>query len=386
MRKRSWIILGAAVLVMTAMFSGTAMAGSWQQDNVGWWWKDDDGSYPKSEWRWLDGDNNGVAECYYFNESGYMLADTQTPDNYRVNASGAWVEADGTVHTQAAVSGPASGSQTNQQADNVPQGWYQSEGEWRYRQGSKDLEGVWKTIDGSKYYFDDYGFMVTGFQEIDGDMYYFKSGGALQKKTFLLDGSYFIVDSKGRVTEEMSEDDYLYYRQSSNSSKSTGSSSGSNSTGSSNSSNSSNSNSSNSSNSTGSSYNSSSVSVDTDEYAYRVFELVNEERSEAGQETLSWNDSLADCAQVRAQELVEKFSHTRPDGSSCFTIMTANGFSYGYKGENIAMGQRSPEQVMNSWMNSSGHKANILSPNFAEIGVGCYYSNGTFYWVQMFFR
>lgn len=72
----------------------------WQQDARGWWWKNDDGSsYPVNCWRWLDGNRDGLAECYYFGSDGYMLAGTVTPDGYSVNADGAWIESDGTVHT-----------------------------------------------------------------------------------------------------------------------------------------------------------------------------------------------------------------------------------------------------------------------------------------------
>ena len=72
----------------------------WQSDTKGWWWKNDDGmSYPVNCWRWLDGNRDGVAECYYFGGNGYMLSDTVTPDGYHVNRDGAWVEPDGSVHT-----------------------------------------------------------------------------------------------------------------------------------------------------------------------------------------------------------------------------------------------------------------------------------------------
>ena len=85
--------------------SGTGLSVSsfiygWQNDANGWWWKNDDGmSYPVNCWRWLDGNRDGVAECYYFGGNGYMLSDTVTPDGYHVNRDGAWVEPDGLVHT-----------------------------------------------------------------------------------------------------------------------------------------------------------------------------------------------------------------------------------------------------------------------------------------------
>lgn len=72
----------------------------WQHDTKGWWWKNDDGSsYPVNCWRWLDGNKDGVAECYYFGNDGYMLVGTTTPDGYLVNTDGAWVETNGVAHT-----------------------------------------------------------------------------------------------------------------------------------------------------------------------------------------------------------------------------------------------------------------------------------------------
>ena len=65
-------------------------AGQWVQNTTGWWWQEDNGSYPVSQWKWLDGDKNGIYECYSFNANGYMYSNTTTPDGYTVNADGAW--------------------------------------------------------------------------------------------------------------------------------------------------------------------------------------------------------------------------------------------------------------------------------------------------------
>ena len=91
------------------------------------------------------------------------------------------------------------------------------------------------------------------------------------------------------------------------------------------------------------------------------------------------------AANVRAKEIKQKFSHTRPDGSSFSSVLREQGVSFRGSGENIAWGQKSPEQVMNAWMNSDGHRANILNKNFKNIGVGHYVdANGVNYWVQLF--
>lgn len=79
----------------------TVLAGTWIQNQVGWWYQNDDSSYPTNGWYWIDGNHDGIAECYYFNESGYCLMNTTTPDGYTVDANGAW-SINGIVQTQTA--------------------------------------------------------------------------------------------------------------------------------------------------------------------------------------------------------------------------------------------------------------------------------------------
>lgn len=120
-------------------------------------------------------------------------------------------------------------------------------------------------------------------------------------------------------------------------------------------------------------------------YAEQVVALVNAERAKAGLNALTLDTEIASAALVRAKETEISFSHTRPDGRHFSTALSDSGISFRGAGENIAWGQRSPEEVMNGWMNSEGHRANILNPNFTKIGVG-YYQNaaGRNYWTQLF--
>ncbi len=123
------------------------------------------------------------------------------------------------------------------------------------------------------------------------------------------------------------------------------------------------------------------------EFGEKVVELVNAERKKYGLEPLESDFDLKCAAFERAMELTELFSHTRPDGSSCFSILSEYDISYGTCGENIAAGQFSPESVMQSWMNSAGHRANILSEDFSKIGIGCYCDEDStygIYWTQIF--
>lgn len=120
-------------------------------------------------------------------------------------------------------------------------------------------------------------------------------------------------------------------------------------------------------------------------YAQQILALVNQERAKAGLKEVVLEEKLGDAANVRAEECATSFSHTRPDGSSFSTVLKENGVTYTGAGENIAWGQKSPQEVMEGWMNSSGHRANILNAKFTTLGVGHYQdSNGTNYWSQLF--
>ncbi len=123
------------------------------------------------------------------------------------------------------------------------------------------------------------------------------------------------------------------------------------------------------------------------DYKAQVVALMNQERANAGVGGISQNASLDAVAQIRAQEIALSFSHTRPNGTSCFTVLGENGIAYNYAGENIAAGYGDPASVMSGWMNSPGHRANILDGSFGQVGIG-YYTDpnsgyGT-YWVQIF--
>lgn len=86
--------------LLAATISSNAYAGSWQQNETGYWWQNDDGSYPVNTWQWVDGNNDGISESYYFNENGYCLMNTITPDGFTVDANGAWT-VNGIIQTQA---------------------------------------------------------------------------------------------------------------------------------------------------------------------------------------------------------------------------------------------------------------------------------------------
>ena len=118
--------------------------------------------------------------------------------------------------------------------------------------------------------------------------------------------------------------------------------------------------------------------------AGQVLDIVNRNRSSAGLHLLKLDADLCAAAQIRANEIVSSFSHTRPDGRKFSTVLTDNGIRFTAAGENIAWGQTSPEQVMNAWMNSDGHRANIMNVTYTKLGVGHVTVAGRQYWVQLF--
>jgi len=115
-----------------------------------------------------------------------------------------------------------------------------------------------------------------------------------------------------------------------------------------------------------------------------VMRLVNEARAKNGLKPLSANWELSRVARYKSQDMVDRryFSHTSPTYGTPFQMIKSFGLTYRTAGENIAYGQSTPQAVVNAWMNSSGHRANILNPSYTQIGVG-YVANGH-YWTQLF--
>ena len=116
----------------------------------------------------------------------------------------------------------------------------------------------------------------------------------------------------------------------------------------------------------------------------KVLELVNAERAKNGLSALQMDESVRKVARVKSSDMSQNnyFSHTSPTYGTPFEMLKSYGISYKSAGENIAQGYTSPEAVVNGWMNSSGHRANILNASYTHIGIG-YEANGN-YWTQMF--
>ncbi|KZE65242.1 serine protease [Paenibacillus jamilae] len=128
----------------------------------------------------------------------------------------------------------------------------------------------------------------------------------------------------------------------------------------------------------------SNAQLSKSQFAAEVVKLVNNERSQKGLKPLTSNAKLTEVALAKAKDMSTNnyFSHTSPTYGSPFDMMKKFGVTYTYAGENIAMGQKTPQEVMTAWMNSQGHRENILKAEYTQIGVAYY--NG--YWVQEFTR
>lgn len=111
-----------------------------------------------------------------------------------------------------------------------------------------------------------------------------------------------------------------------------------------------------------------------------MLKIVNEKRAENGMGALIMDESLLETAMTRAAEISVLFAHTRPDSSSCFDL---NQLMHA---ENVAAWQTSPAAAMDSWMNSDGHRENILTESFTTIGIGCFQIDGQYYWVSVLWR
>lgn len=214
--------------------------------------------------------------------------------------------------------------------------WLRNNQNWYYFNADGSMKTGWLSDKNNWYYLDPaggagIGRMLSGWQKIDSKYYYFNpaKGGAMAVSERTPDG--FFVNERGEWVEEKQE-------------------------------------------------NQSEASRVEEE----VLAIVNSERAKAGISPLMTDKSLSDAASIRAEELTVSFSHTRPDGSDCFSAI--KNASFDMWGENIAKGYASSAEVMDGWMHSEGHRKNILNSGFTKIGIGYYVLNGEKHWVQLFGR
>lgn len=130
-----------------------------------------------------------------------------------------------------------------------------------------------------------------------------------------------------------------------------------------------------------------SSAANTETVAEEMLRLVNAERAKAGVSPLRLNETMNTMADIRAQELTINFSHTRPDGTSCFTVFDDFNMSYKFRGENIAAGKATVADTVEQWVNSEGHYKNMIKAEYTELGIGFSYEPDVrynYFWVQIF--
>ncbi len=292
-------------------------------------------------------------------------------------------------------------------------GWENHNGAWYYNNGSQYVCNNWVSDAGNWYFMDQNGVMKTGWVNVSGKWYYMANSGAM-KTGWVLDGDdwyymhpngimasgetiksnakKYLFDVSGKMVhdaevngvtyesdgaaideetevkgaftyaskkdrnrsyDEVEYEDYEEANWSDNESDF---------------------------------FYSQSFDENHDKYVKEVFERVNKLRKKHGRKALRLSSDLCQFADIRAEELTENFSHTRPDGASCFSIFDDTEYEEGAAAENVAKGHRDPEEVVTGWYNSSGHKKNMLNTKYSQIGIGYYVKNGSAHWVQLFFE
>lgn len=335
MKKKLLLTLMAGV-VSTLAVSMTSLAGTWQQAGAGWTYLKDNSQYANNEFVIDNGQLYFIGQDYQM-KTGFVPINNQY---YYFSAAG-----------------------------NMQTGWVYDNNNWYYISNNT-------------------GTMLTNmdFTDSNGKQYHFNPDGTMAHDTIVNGYSY---GSDGAL---MNNNPYNRIPMTAPAQSTGGSSTTNIVTNRYTSSGSSNNNSYyddddddddySSSNSSGShSSSSSSGNYDYDEYADEILRLVNKERKKYNRSALTLDSELCDYANMRAEQIVDDFSHDGFDED----ILELQDMAGSYDlGENIAKGQTSPANVMAAWNKSSGHHKNIISKDFAHLGVGVHYENGKYYWVQIF--
>ena len=361
-----------AALILTTVLAGTfaapapVQAAEWHRDNTGWWWQEKNGTYPVSKWEKING------KWYHFNQSGYM-------DTGWYKEGTKWYYLGGTNDGAMKTGWNKVGTKwyylggANDGA--MKTGWYQEGINYYYFDDEGAMKTGWLEVDGYRYLLGDDGIMKRGWQEVNGKHYYFYLNGTMARYT-IIDG--YEIGADGSRVEKQGETETPETPETPDTPETPEQPE------------------------TGEENKDKTYTIDLGngktttvvgyfdtDYANQVVELVNEYRAEKGLAPLTVMTDLSDASCLRSYETAYYFSHTRPNGESCFSVIS-NKSIYNGMGENIAAGYATPEAVMKGWKESSGHNANMLG-NYDCIGVGCFITKGNgsygqyrYYWVQIF--
>lgn len=223
-----------------------------------------------------------------------------------------------------------------------------------YDRAGTELKDLRVRINNKWYYFNSDGVMVQGwYLERSGNWFYFDASGAALMGWHKIDGKdyYFQAEQEGSLlTNGVTPDGYVVDKYGAW---------------------------------TGERASYAPKSTSPEDFNNEILRLVNNYRAEQGLSQLTMNQKLQQLSEVRAKELATSFSHDRPSGN-IEDLYDQFGYDWGYRAENIAAGQTTPETVMTSWMHSEGHRMNILSKDATEIGIAHYTDGHRLYWVQSF--
>lgn len=215
-----------------------------------------------------------------------------------------------------------------------------------------------QSLNGKRYLLNSQSAVLTGWQTYGGNTYYFSSDGTMTISKFMTrNGKKCYLTSKGTLAKGwvvLGEDRYYFLKDGSMATNRT----------------------------LGSDY----VGADGKSYCYKMLAAINDERTSRGLSPLKMNKYLLSAVGVRAPEIKILFSHTRPNGRMFHTAVSG-AYTYTQLGENIAsMTSSAPnvQMIVNLWMNSPGHRANILTSSYKDTGIGLAYAGGDWYWVQIF--
>jgi len=323
MRKRLKKITAMFLIVMTiASVCAPAVSAAWKKASNNTW------TYVQNG-RKLTGWQKISGVWYYFKSNGVMATGWQKISGvwYYLNPSGA-----------------------------MAIGWKKIDGVWYFFNPSGAMATGWKKISDVWYFFKGSGAMATGWQLVSGKWYYMNSSGMMVRGWLALgDETYYLNPDGDMVTGEVTINGKKYYFDESGAL-------------------------------------SSDKKPETDEnlegldeFSVAIYELVNEQRAAAGLKEVKISKKLCEIADARNKELMEQFSHVRPDESQWYTIFYQHGLSGAGTGENIARYYTDPQRLMNDLMASTAHRANILSPYFKYMGLSYQKdANDLLYFVQLF--
>lgn len=336
--------LALSTVILSVLSISTAFAGAWKQDTVGWKYINDDGSNLRSQWAWIDGNNDGIAESYYFDENGY-IATNKDVGGYWVNADGQWVDMYGTVQTKVVNNNMSIAPVTQIENTNNYTSYNTNTGSIYDSMSIAELCNVLNNLQmGTQEWFT--------VNEILNN----KINTEKQNKTVNYDDMDYddlkqiVTDSCMAGTPNLEAMEALSRADAAGKWKTS---------------------------KKGNSVLDNNVNID--EMREYILDKINEYRAEKGRTLLELDDELNDYAQVRAEEASEKFSHTRPDGSNCLDELWEM-YPNHVMNENLAK-DYSYKVVAKEWYDSKGHKRNMMDSRIDRCGIGVY--NNTFAFIGL---